>query len=229
MKVVTTEDVQEHRKNGKWRHLEALSVRLTNQAEKAANSSMKVVLGGGTRLMLAIEHRLSDDVDLFINDSQWISYLSPRLNDAVEDLVSDYDELATVLKLRFPEGEIDYIVSGQLLDLPSETSPETSYQLEPVAEVLAKKLFYRGYALTPRDLFDWYMIEHRVPPEELHLELIARVLVDKFEGIELSLHNVQKLPSDHIAWKGIRTPYPIDLHDTVDWAMKRISYYKTLL
>lgn len=228
MKVVTTEDVQEHRKNGKWRHLEALSVKINQQAENAAKTSMQVVLGGGTRLMLAIEHRLSDDVDLFIDDPQWISYLSPRLNDAVEELVNEYDEQANVLKIQFPEGEIDYIVSGQLLGLPSESAPETSYQLEPVAEVLAKKLFYRGYCLTPRDLFDWYMLERHVPPAELHLDLLASVLVEKFEGIENALEKLHKLPANHFAWTAIRTPYPIALHETVEWAKQRICYYKTL-
>ncbi len=39
--------------------------------------------GGGTVLMLRHQHRLSWDVDLFLNDPQLLSYLSPRLNDDI--------------------------------------------------------------------------------------------------------------------------------------------------
>ena len=34
--------------------------------------------GGGTVLMRRHRHRLSKDVDIFINDPQFIGYLSPR-------------------------------------------------------------------------------------------------------------------------------------------------------
>ena len=50
-------------------------------------------------------------------------------------------ETAVSLKLKFAEGEIDFIVAGSLLGLPEETSLETRFALEPLGEVLAKKLF----------------------------------------------------------------------------------------
>ena len=53
------------------------------------------------------------------------------------------DEDANSLKLRLKDGEIDFIVAMSLLGLPAEHSGETGFALEPVAEVLAKKLFYR--------------------------------------------------------------------------------------
>ena len=37
------------------------------------------VLGGGTALMINAGHRISKDIDIFINDAQYISFLSPRL------------------------------------------------------------------------------------------------------------------------------------------------------
>lgn len=36
--------------------------------------------GGGTVLMRRYQHRLSKDVDIFINDPQFIGYLTPRLS-----------------------------------------------------------------------------------------------------------------------------------------------------
>lgn len=53
------------------------------------------------------------------------------------------------LKLRFVNGEIDFIVAMSLLNLPNQSKPGIPFELEPIAEVLAKKLFYRGAMLTP--------------------------------------------------------------------------------
>ena len=55
---------------------------------RAAGASMNPLMGGGTRLMLALDHRISDAVELFIHDAQWIGFLTPRLNEAFEDRLS---------------------------------------------------------------------------------------------------------------------------------------------
>ena len=39
------------------------------------------MIGGGTVLMFRFEHRLSKDIDFFTHDAQWLSLLTPRLND----------------------------------------------------------------------------------------------------------------------------------------------------
>src|SRR6266496_2351840 len=75
--------------------------------------------GGGTVLMLRHRHRLSKDIDIFIPDPQYIGYLTPRLNDEAEALTSDYVEDERSLKLRFPEGEIDFIASAPLTEKPT--------------------------------------------------------------------------------------------------------------
>lgn len=124
---------------------------------------MRPVLGGGTRLMLALEHRMSDDIDLFIDSPQWLGYLTPRLTDVMPAQCEEYTEGAAFLKFRFPHGEIDFIVGLPLLGLPPESDPRCALPLEPAEEVLAKKLFYRGWALTPRDLLDWHAVGQAAP------------------------------------------------------------------
>ena len=37
--------------------------------------------GGGTVLMLRIGHRQSRDIDLFVNDPQYLGFINPRLSD----------------------------------------------------------------------------------------------------------------------------------------------------
>lgn len=229
LKPVTAADVLRHKHSGSWRELERVARLANERAAKMANTAFHPALGGGTRLMLAMEHRISDDVDLFFHDPQWLGYLTPRLNDAIEDLVSAYHEGTSSLKLELAQGEIDYIVSTSLLGLPEEHSSDSCFALEPVAEVLAKKLFYRGGTLTARDLFDWRMVELHLPQAELHLEKMALVLGDRLDGIASALQALSHVAADNARWTGIRTPYRLGLHETVAWAQGRVTHFRSIV
>lgn len=223
--LTTREDIQAHKSQGSWRDLERLAVEIVADASTRAKSEFKPVLGGGTRLMLALDHRISDDIDFFIRDPQWIGYLSPRLNDKFDSLINGYDEGASSLKLKLPYGEIDFIVSMSLLGLPNETSDECAFELEPVAEVLAKKLFYRGWALTPRDLFDWQAIESKLPPKEIHAQEIAELLSGRIEQLQAALIAMEYSEHAHHVWAQIRAPSLPDLHESVQWAHHRLRAF----
>jgi hypothetical protein len=110
--------------------------------------------GGGTALML--QYRLSRDVDIFLHDAQYLTFLSPRLSDAAERVSRSYVETSSFVKLYLDGGEIDFIVSPDLLS--SATHPQevlgvmTKVQLP--AEIIAKKMFYRPDDFQVRDVFD---------------------------------------------------------------------------
>lgn len=223
MTPTTRADVTAFRHHGSWQRLEAIAQAVVADVSKAAGMTLKPLLGGGTRLMLALEHRISGDIDLFIRDPQWIGFLSPRLNDHVADLVGDrYDEDANSLKLRLKDGEIDFIVAMSLLGLPAEHSGETGFALEPVAEVLAKKLFYRGWALTPRDLFDWWFVRTQAP-ELAPIEPMATLLASKFEGIKAALAALHASALAGAEWQRIRAPDCPSLGDALEWASAEVS------
>ena len=78
------------------------------------------VLGGGTALMVHAQHRMSKDIDAFIDDPQYLSFLSPRLAGESIWTCEAYTESANHLRLIFPEGEIDFIVAPRITELPSE-------------------------------------------------------------------------------------------------------------
>ncbi|MHB9052325.1 MAG: hypothetical protein ACYC3R_10815 [Thiomonas delicata] len=99
--MTTHDDVSRFKTSGPWRALARAAADMVADAEQRAGAEMHPKLGGGTRLMLALEHRISDDIDLFIRDPQWIGYLTPRLNDRVEPVIAGYEESATALKLRW--------------------------------------------------------------------------------------------------------------------------------
>lgn len=61
--------------------------------------------------MLRYDHRISKNIDIFIQNVQYLTYLSPRPNDAVAAVCDGYDEQSSFLKLRLPDGEIDFIVA----------------------------------------------------------------------------------------------------------------------
>ena len=79
-------------------------------------------LGGGTAMMLQINHRRSDDIDIFLPDAQLLPYLDPKLRDFdFEVTPSDYQgDGSRFLKLAFEGlGEIDFIVSPTVTSMPT--------------------------------------------------------------------------------------------------------------
>lgn len=224
---ITESDVLRHREKGSWRKLASIAAGIVADAEKKGGIPLHPLLGGGTRVMLTLNHRISNDIDLFIRDPQWIGYLSPRLNSHVENLTPDYDETAVSLKLKFPEGEIDFIVAGSLLELPEETSPETSFALEPIGEVLAKKLFHRGWQLTPRDLFDWWAIETKAPAAVPH-EKLSALLVTKYVEISNALDAMLQSSRAAELWNAVQAPNKPPFSNTVKWGMNRLAEYRQM-
>jgi len=121
--------------------------------------------GGGTVLMRRYRHRISKDIDIFLDDPQFLGCLTPRLNDNAEQLTQNYDEQSGYLKLYLPEGEIDFIVAGPLTHQPTrlESIFGRDVQVETSTEIVAKKVWYRGAEFTARDIFDLAMVVENDP------------------------------------------------------------------
>jgi hypothetical protein len=126
------------------------------------NSAQHIIdhwtLGGGTAMMLQIDHRESHDVDIFLPDPQLLAFLDPQKHDFdFEILPSDYTSVGTnFLKLAFEIGEIDFIVARALTSSPTiQANVEgKAVLLETIPEIVAKKVYHRGTSIRPRDIFD---------------------------------------------------------------------------
>lgn len=150
-----------------WRKLLGRALDGLLDLEKEGKPIPEWVLGGGTALMIYADHRLSRDIDAFIDDPQYLALMSPETTDVWN--CTDWDQAAHYLKLRYPEGEIDFIVSGTLSDLdPVEkeidlTSIRSGWNptimVEPPAEIALKKMYHRATMLKPRDIFDIAVIK----------------------------------------------------------------------
>lgn len=115
--------------------------------------------GGGTAMMLQIGHRYSNDIDLFVDDPQYLGYLDPaKQNFAFDIMPSGYEGDGTrFLKISFDAlGEIDFIACAPLTERPTQTLEihGRPIKLETVAEIVAKKVYHRGDSIAARDVFD---------------------------------------------------------------------------
>lgn len=113
-------------------------------------------LGGGTVLMMRLNHRASKDIDIFLPDRQLLGFVNPRISQAAQDLTESYEESAGHVKLYFSEGEIDFVVAEPLTRAPFEEARilDRNVVLERSGEIIAKKMWHRGHLATARDLFD---------------------------------------------------------------------------
>jgi hypothetical protein len=154
-----------HLPQGVWQTLLAHAFTLVDEIARRGINDPFWTFGGGTVLMLRHGHRLSKDIDIFVPDPQYLGFVSPRLNDAAEQVTSNYVEGPGYVKLLRPEGEIDFVASSNLTMQPYDewTLLGRQVKVETAAEVVAKKLWHRGDRATARDLFDLALVIEREP------------------------------------------------------------------
>ncbi len=140
---------------GVWRDILTAALTLTDHLATVVEEPIWS-FGGGTALMLRLNHRHSKDIDIFVPDPQYLGHFSPRLNDVAEDVTTQYQEAAEYIKLQLPIGEIDIVVGTPLTISPWEAVNfgARSIRVETCSEVIAKKMWHRGDQAKARDLFD---------------------------------------------------------------------------
>ncbi len=184
-----------------WEPLFAKAMTIVDAAA-AVLGDFEWSFGGGTALMLKFRHRFSKDIDIFLRDPQFVGHLTPRLSPAAEAVTDQYDEGGEWVKLRLPEGEIDFIGTGWLTDRPyrPEIVMGRMVNVETPAEIVAKKVRYRARNFKARDLFDLATVLQQAPEALLEiapviqahrLELLDRVqskrqvLEEEFDALDL--------------------------------------------
>ncbi len=180
-----------------WRLLLSRTVTGLERLAQQGQAVPEWVLGGGTALMLHANHRLSKDIDAFIDDPQYLGMMSPRVTEVWN--CQTWDEAAHYLKLTYAEGEIDFIVSGPLSGLGTDNfeidltdlppAREVSVKVEHPAEIALKKMHHRPTMLKPRDIFDIAVadfLDHDALAGNL------RVISDKKSALIKRLDNVDR-------------------------------------
>lgn len=120
--------------------------------------------GGGTSLAIDLGHRVSYDIDAFMDSARIIQNLVPVRNEVTRSICwnpdtqrPDFQYPGHYLKLVVKgAGEIDFLGASPLLE-DATTSFEFDGRFiarERPAEIIAKKIYYRGPTFKSRDLFD---------------------------------------------------------------------------
>lgn len=178
-----------------WETLFQRALVLIDSVGKAGITLSDWTFGGGTVLMRRYQHRFSKDIDIFIPSPQYLNYLSPHLNETTEEMTGDYTLQAEYLKLQFPEGEIDFVVSEPLTQDPvmAETIFDRKIQVETSVEIVAKKVWYRGDRFRARDIFDLALVAEREPDALKSIAPILRgrkdVILARFKASESNLRD----------------------------------------
>jgi hypothetical protein len=113
--------------------------------------------GCGTALAQIIDHRISYDVDIFLDSSTALKRLAPNMNPVTRSLCDTWQWPGKYLKLILRGvGEIDFLNAPSYIDDPTY---ELNFGGRPIAaersaEVATKKLVYRASTFTARDAFD---------------------------------------------------------------------------
>jgi hypothetical protein len=173
----------EDARNAAWRALLARAGAIVAAAGPALRPHL--TLGGGSMLAWRYGHRESRDLDFFLPDAQLLGLLTPRLHDAIAALADGYEESSNVIRFAFAAQEVDFFVGAPVLARrPSATidlTPGLPVPVEPVGEIMAKKLLYRGAAFTHRDVIDLAVVQALEPgelddlPDRLGARALARL------------------------------------------------------
>ncbi|WP_036049165.1 nucleotidyl transferase AbiEii/AbiGii toxin family protein [Sedimentitalea nanhaiensis] len=155
--------------------------------------------GGGTAMMIQIDHRESHDVDLFLDDPQLLPYVEATVAEmqfSIGEATYNGDGSGH-LKIAFDGiGEIDFIVTGHVTDTPTiETQIEgRQVSLETVPEIVAKKIRYRGSRIQPRDIFDVAAAVTSGQSDEI-LAALATIP----GHVHIAIQQIEKLSEDYIS------------------------------
>lgn len=115
-----------------------------------------LVMGGDTTLMYYLNHRISKDIDIFLDDPQYLNFFLPSLNGYLEHIALKYSNLSNFIKISLENHEIDFIVAGNItgIEPKTETIDGFTIKMDDPREIIAKKIFYRHDSFTFRDVFD---------------------------------------------------------------------------
>jgi len=153
--------------------------------------------GGGTAMMLQIDHRESHDVDIFLSDPQLLALLDPQKRDfQFEIQPAGYEgDGSSFQRFAFKNvGEIDFIVGHVMTTSPTIQAviEDEAILLETIPEIITKKIYYRGSSIKPRDIFDI------AAAGEQHADSVIEALRPYRKEVEVTRMTIDKLNPDFV-------------------------------
>lgn len=147
-----------------WQRLMDLTLQAFDSVVPEGGPAPSWTFGGGTSLAIDLQHRISYDLDAFVDSARVIQSLVPVRNETTRRICwnsetgrADFNYPGHYLKLIVKGvGEIDFLGASTIL--ADATAPflfeGRTISRERPAEVIAKKIYHRGATFKSRDLFD---------------------------------------------------------------------------
>ena len=220
--MTTSMDIQRTCEMGSWRHL-ANAAKLVIEAN-GADGAGAPLLGGGTRLMLALNHRISRDVDLVFEGADPLDLLSPRNNTQAAHIAQAFAEDIGAVVLKTAGGAITFHAPDRGVRVLDDPEPSLPFALQPVGAVLARLLVQNGPLLSAEDLFDWWSVQQKMP-EAIGPALLGELLTPIQDDLERALDRLEAAPKSQAKWDAIEAPDKPDFSKTLAWArIQRLEY-----
>jgi hypothetical protein len=180
-----------------WAQLFEIACALIRQVNSQQSIIDHWTLGGGTAMMLQIDHRESQDIDIFLSDPQLLPFLDPQKHDfQFEIWPTDYHgDGSSFQKFAFKDiGEIDFIVGRAMTSCPTTqvTIEGETILLETIPEIITKKIYYRGSSIRPRDIFDIAAASER------YADSVIGALQSYRDKVKTTLTTIDKLNPDFV-------------------------------
>ena len=142
-----------------WQRMLTKAYAICDDIDEIGGHLDGMTLGGGTALMLHIDHRESRDIDFFLPSPQSLGFIISVISDreAWERGASYRSDGSFFVKVLYEDvGEIDFIAAPPVTDdEPVQMIlQDRPLEVATVTEIIASKVHYRGDYLQPRDAFD---------------------------------------------------------------------------
>ena len=142
-----------------WERMLANAFIIIDEVERHGGKLEGMTLGGGTSMMLQINHRDSLDIDFFLPDPQLVGFIGAAVAD-VEAWLPGFSyrgDGRLFVKVDFGEGgQVDFIAAPPVTDLApiTRTIQGRELLLDTIPAIIASKVYHRGHRLMARDIFD---------------------------------------------------------------------------
>ncbi len=209
---------------GVWKDLLLHALSIIDDIKSHGTADPFWTFGGGTVLMFRHQHRLSQDIDIFVPDPQYLGFVTPRLSDVAAAVSTQYvEDQSSYVKLIRPEGEIDFVASPNLTEAPFEIWNICGHHIrvETAAEIVAKKLWHRGDRAVARDLFDLSLVIEREPEALVKAAKFLKKNAESFVSQIQSRANVLRMQFNEIDCLDYKPSYD-------EAAQRAVTFLKSL-
>lgn len=221
-----------------WQRLMDLTLQAFDSVMPEGGPAPLWTFGGGTALAIDLQHRISYDLDAFVDSAGVIQSLVPVRNETTRRICwnpetgrADYNYPGHYLKLIVKDvGEIDFLGASSIL---ADATVPFAFEgriisRERSAEVIAKKIYHRGATFKSRDLFDLAGTYLVLRDELAHAAASPFLTPDVYSRLRLRIETRKDALKEGMHEEVNPTPFGQSyIHRTYDLAIEALEFMES--